>query len=262
MGTVDIRPYVGDDFFNGMPYDIGIPITEADVFMQRMAQIATVYCGHIDLLSCTHNTMTRIAINDMYDAVIHKGYVDIDLLEYTTYAEWRNSSPGIAQIIESYDLSVGSESLYSELVVALLQALFPINSEVHSKFVDLTGLTNSTYSQLKDLFISCCSYNIGFLDTTTTSVTILEYPPMGSMITSHVGSQIGGASILSPCTFHPTRNIHGGYGEALQPINGSVASDVTHNIVLGGDVTFVMDSVKISGPVVHASELIPTISNP
>lgn len=105
--------------------------------------------------------LLNAAIEQVYKPYLLQGKLDVSFVQnYTTYKEWFEEDPDLLNLT---NILKNSTTIELETFVALLvDSIFPSNM---FDIVNKTNILDSKYLKLKELFVSLCSYTVGFLET-------------------------------------------------------------------------------------------------
>ena len=154
-----------DGFWDGFPLDNQTKFSSSKEFMSHITKQCRVFARHVDYMNTNSEIMFRDAMITLYNTMMVIGGIEVSLLPYETYDDWANDDVGFASIRTAIDNPNNGIDRYQNIINNIMLELFPMNPDEHEYFVDLSELVNSQYQSLKELFVKCCSYNIGFLDT-------------------------------------------------------------------------------------------------
>lgn len=97
------------------------------------------------------------------------GWYDLDLLGgNTTYKEYFDGHADIKAVIDKYNELANKKNAYEELFLLIMTSMFENLDTNYSVGI----VSRATINKLKELFISLCSYNISFVDTSAGLDTI------------------------------------------------------------------------------------------
>lgn len=92
------------------------------------------------------------------------GWYDLDLFDgQETYKAYFDSHAEIKSVIDKYNETADAQTAYEELFILLMTSMF---ENLDNNF-GVGIVSRATMYKLKQLFISLCSYNISFVDSTT-----------------------------------------------------------------------------------------------
>lgn len=113
----------------------------------------------------TSDITTIKAMEAIVPCVFNQDQFTLDLGDgVTTYTEWFGIHSDVyKRYILAYESSSDPQSLYDQLVTDIFSALVPVNDtmSLYGNF----ELSDNSYTRLKELFVSLCSYNVTFVDT-------------------------------------------------------------------------------------------------
>jgi len=119
------------------------------------------------------------AIEHTYQPYLLTGSLPINLVPgYATYREWFEEDPDLVNLTNSLKGNTQIES--EEFISDLADIIFP--SSIDRDIVNNGNVLDSKYLKLKELFVSLCSYTVGFLETTKDSY--LNVPLHGKYVDS------------------------------------------------------------------------------
>lgn len=132
------------------------------------------FVGDLFAIGVTHIRYSRSESDFLSIKALHKLYQTITITEpftlqldgaYTDYPTWL-SHVGLQDIISTYEKAVANTSVwYSALADLIMSTMMPLTNATLNNYVDQTATIYQTYTQIRNLFVQLCSYNIAFLDT-------------------------------------------------------------------------------------------------
>lgn len=96
------------------------------------------------------------------------------ITRYTSYDDMFTQRPEIQVVIDKYNISDNAATSYKELFVLLLQSLF---SDTGSSILQNVSMSDKSVDAMKELFKSMCSYNISFVDSSSSKDVIVSTLP-------------------------------------------------------------------------------------
>lgn len=98
----------------------------------------------------------------VYADRLYRGTIELNLLEDTTYDQWIKLDESLSSVINQIEHADDIKLAYANLSTAILDALYPYPSPYLEQSSTLDA---ARYTELRQLLVSLCSYNIAFLDT-------------------------------------------------------------------------------------------------
>lgn len=130
--------------------------------------VSSMFLNSLDLVLLSRSTSDLVeltAMQKVIESLVWQANFPIDLCEEKTYDEWFGKHFDVYKhFIESFETLTNPQQKYSDLADQILTGLLPVTKtmQAYGNF----SISEQGYGRLKDLFISLCSYNVTFLNTT------------------------------------------------------------------------------------------------
>lgn len=160
---VPITALVDIDHFMDIPKYPSI-LKTPDAYSESLEDLFEAALRQVMYWRASNQNRVRKVMKSLRDLSIINQVVPLDLTNgaYTTYTQWLQNDfvSATTKIFDAYDQSNDPKTLYSGLADTIMSALIPTQT-----FFTKYGSFTASYTELRDLFISLCSYNVVFLDT-------------------------------------------------------------------------------------------------
>jgi hypothetical protein len=180
------------------------PISEGTDFANLIGTLFQVMIDNIRYSRVTADYLTLKALNYCYRSIIQKTPYTVTLdTQYTTYSTWLiDNNHNYQALINAYDNSTNPEQNYETLATTIMSQIIPLTNATVLKYVDNSDSLAAIYTQIKQLFVMLCSYNITFLDTQQLGSTwipseIMAMSDMGGLMSDTLNIDIDDYDITS-----------------------------------------------------------------
>lgn len=161
--TVPLTSVVDVDDFMDIPAYPTI-IKTPDAYSEALEPLFEAALRQVMYWRASNQNRVRKIMKSLRDLSIINQVIALDLTggQYTSYTQWfQNDFVSVqTKIFDAYDQSNDPKTLYSGIADTIMSALIPTQD-----FFTKYGSFTASYTELRDLFISLCSYNVVFLDT-------------------------------------------------------------------------------------------------
>lgn len=189
-------------YIEGVPYPETV-ISNHTNLINFLNDQAAIMIRHSILLRNSCDYYFHEAMRLIYEAIRIVDVADITLVEgFTTFSEWFDSDVELKSAFRGIEEGSDQVSVYGSIADALTSALFPEDKMSVNGNIDLTK-----YNAIKKLFQQMCSYNIAFLDTSSTSYTTIYTQPLTINCRRSLGTNTVYRFLSNTKTFYST-----GYG--------------------------------------------------
>ena len=159
-----------------IPFDNG-PFKNTEDFLNLIASQFPAMITHIrDVRQSAHSRYQFTMVYFYYHLVENKT-IEVRLTSCENYQDWIVSTPGMLDLINSYNNLPDPSEFYKDLCDQVWNAIFPISED--SRFDEYTGMdrdNTAIYAGLKKLFTQLCSYRLFFLETSRDGNTFITAP--------------------------------------------------------------------------------------
>lgn len=153
---------------DGWSSDVNYPkqISDPNTFSDQLSNHFLKALYRVIESRMTDDLTTLKAMETLVPYIFNQTQMTIDLGEgVNTYSEWFGRHTDVyKQYILNYESAADPQADYDDLATRIFTALVPV-TDIMSQYGNFS-LSDQSYTRLKELFISLCSYNVTFLDTT------------------------------------------------------------------------------------------------
>lgn len=149
----------------------------------RVEDFTTHMCNQFRTLLCflkfmdqSNKFLYHRAMQSFFEDTRINDWLDVKLVNYTTYEEWIQATPEIATLMDIYNAESDQQLAWHNLGLAVFNALFPVDYNTYSDFIGAVRRLDEIYTSIRDLFIQLGSYNITYLENDRSYSRYLRIP--------------------------------------------------------------------------------------
>jgi hypothetical protein len=240
--TYLISNYINvNDLINEITYPVDTILENTD-FSDFLGSLFDIMIRHVKYSRDCHDFITFKILNMLYyNYLLQNKVYTINFATEVNYTDWfvnRN----LGKIISMLDSSQDSSAHYLALSQAIMTQLIPITNKTLIQYQSDTSGIDGVYDRLRKLFISLCSYNVAFLDTSRST----QVWSLSEKIIIDVPKSIGTGELFEFRTC-PTRTIDSSGTEEFDTLTDSISTKFVPSGISNSDIDiFVSDITKIT----------------